>query len=150
MLQDLYSVSCLSWVLVTLCLLQPGLEAFVIIHLLCYSLCVSAFHVLQGEEEEAEGKDEQRNCSSTKEHSSVSTSSQRGADMRETDLVMLRQGLTSAEQSQTQTLLPNKCLCLMLSQLLRKGTLAEPLKPGRFMTFSRITYSFDSKYILWL
>lgn len=46
MLQDLYSVSCLNWILVALCLLQPGLEAFGVVHVLCYSLYVPAFHVL--------------------------------------------------------------------------------------------------------
>lgn len=38
-----------------------------------------------------------------------------GLTCRETNLAMLSQGLTSAEQSQTQTFLPNKGLCLMLS-----------------------------------
>lgn len=78
-LQDPYSLSCLNWILVVLCLLQPGLEAFTVVRLLCYSLHVPVFHGLQGEEEEEE---EQPSRSSAKEHSNVSASRQSGADMQ--------------------------------------------------------------------
>lgn len=48
MLQDLYSVSCLNWILVALCLLQPGLEAFAVKHFLCNGVYVSCLPCAAG------------------------------------------------------------------------------------------------------